>query len=155
LVVRKSFTKIGRKSEMNKIILFALLILCLSLVACIAFVTGQDAEAHVKRGDWYIDTGNPEQAFSEYNRAIEIDPQYADAYIARGGAYRVKGEFDKALADYDKAITINPNDGDAYLARAFCLMEIGENQRAISDLERASELGNEETARELLDELSQ
>ena len=141
---------------MNKIILFALLILCLSLVACIAFVTGQDAEAYVMRGDWYIDTGNPEKAISEYNRAIEIDPQYADAYMARGGAYRVKGEFDKALADYDKAITINPNNADDYLARAFCLMEIGENQRAISDLEKSLELDFEgETARELLDELSQ
>ena len=140
---------------MNKIILFALLILCLSLVACIAFVTGQDAEAYVLRGDWYSDSENYEQAFSEYNRAIEIDPQYADAYIGRGFVYQVKGELDKALADFDKAITINPNDGDYYLLRGGFLMDIGENQRAISDLERASELGNEETARELLDELSQ
>ena len=140
---------------MNKIILFALLILCLSLVACIAFVTGQDAEAYVLRGDWYSESENYEKAISEYNRAIEIDPQYADAYIGRGGVYQVKGELDKALADYDKAISINPNDGDAYLVRGGFLMDIGENQRAISDLERASELGNEETARELLDELSQ
>ena len=140
---------------MNKIILFALLILCLSLVACIVFVTGQDAEAYVLRGDWYSERENLEQAISEYNLAIEIDPQYADAYTGRGDVYQTKGEFDKALADYDKAITINPNDGDAYLARGLCLMEMGENQRAISDLERASELGNEETARELLDELSQ
>ena len=140
---------------MNKIILFALLILCLSLVACIAFVTGQDAEAYVLRGDWYSDSENYEQAFSEYNRAIEIDPQYADAYNARGGVYYGEGEFDKAIADFDKAITINPNDGDAYLTRGIYLMKMGENQRAISDLERAMELGYEETARELLDELSQ
>ena len=143
---------------MNKIILFALLILCLSLVACIAFVTGQDAEAYVRRGDWYVDNENYEQAFSEYNRAIEIDPQYADAYSLRGDIYCLKGEFDKALADYDKAITINPNDGDAYFMRGICLMEIGENQRAISDLERALEVDlmvEQEFVRELLDELSQ
>ena len=143
---------------MNKIILFALLILCLSLVACIAFVTGQDAQAYVRRGDWYSDGENYEQAISEYNRAIEIDPQYVDAYTARGGVYYGEGEFDKAIADFDKAITINPNDGDTYFMRARCLKEIGENQRAISDLERALELDlivEQEFVRELLDELSQ
>ena len=143
---------------MNKIILFALLILCLSLVACIAFMTGQDAEAYVMRGDWYGENGNLEQAFSEYNRAIEIDPQYADAYIGRGFVYQDKGELDKALADFDKAIYINPNDGDAFLTRGIYLMKMGENQRAISDLERALELDllvEQEFVRELLDELSQ
>ena len=145
---------------MNKIILFALLILCLSLVACIVFVTGQDAEAHVMRGDWYAESDNFEQAIIEYNRAIEIDPLYTDAYVNRGEEYLGHGELDQALADFDKAITINPNDAFAYLFRGLCMIEIGENQRAISDIERALELGlpttvDQELKRELLNELSQ
>jgi len=144
---------------MNKKILFAVLVLCLSLVSCSTFQGEQSAETHNNRGTGYFDIGNFEKAISEWNRAIEIDPQYADAYVNRGDAYLAKGEFDQALADFDKAITINPNDAYAYLFRGMCLIDIGENQRAIPDLERALELDlhpvDQELARELLDEASQ
>jgi tetratricopeptide (TPR) repeat protein len=121
------------------------------LVSCCEIQFGDSAEAHNSRGVCYVDSGNFEQAISEWNRALEIDPQYADAYNY--------DEFDQGIVDLDKAITINPNQADSYWMRGMCLADIGETQRAIADLEKALELGllpvEQEYVRELLDELSQ
>ncbi|MFH0731927.1 MAG: tetratricopeptide repeat protein, partial [Candidatus Omnitrophota bacterium] len=76
------------------------------------------------RGNAYEDKGNIEQALSDYNIAIELDPKYPKAYNNRGNAYSRKGNFDQALSDYNKAIEIDPkrpkaynNRGNAYLRK--------------------------------------
>ncbi|MFH0732310.1 MAG: tetratricopeptide repeat protein, partial [Candidatus Omnitrophota bacterium] len=76
------------------------------------------------RGNAYENKGNIDQALSDYNIAIEIDPKYPKAYNNRGNAYSRKGNFDQALSDYNKAIEIDPkrpkaynNRGNAYLRK--------------------------------------
>jgi len=87
------------KREMNKKTLFAFLILYLSLVSCSLSQVEQEAVAHHNRGIEYLYNGDLEQAISEFDQAIEIDPQHAKAYKIRGFAYFDKGEHDKAIAD--------------------------------------------------------
>ena len=144
---------------MNKIILFALLILCLSLVACNIAQDVLEREAHYNRGVDYLENGDIENAISEFNIAIEIYPQDAWAYNYRGQAYFTKGEYDQALADFDRAIEMWPEFPEALLARGICLSETGEKKRAIADLEKAIELElpleQQEEAEKLLDKLSQ
>ena len=55
-----------------------------------------------------IDQGNFTQAMSDYNKAIEINPNYAEAYNNRGIIYDKQGNFTQAMSDYNKAIEINP-----------------------------------------------
>ena len=55
--------------------------------------------------------GDYDIAMSDYNKAIEINPNYVDAYNNRGNIYsQGKGEYDNAIPDYDKAIEINPTE---------------------------------------------
>ncbi len=53
-------------------------------------------------------------SLSEYNKALEIFPEYADAFGQRGLAYYRKGEGDKAIADYKRAIDLNVGQWKVY-----------------------------------------
>ena len=61
------------------------------------------ADAYYNRGLAYYAKGQHDQAISDYNKAIEINPRFADAYLNRGGAYYFKREYGKAWEDVHKA----------------------------------------------------
>ncbi len=44
-----------------------------------------------------------DQAISDYNQAIKLNPQDSGAYNNRGLAYENTGQYDQAMKDYDKA----------------------------------------------------
>lgn len=44
-----------------------------------------------------------EQAISDFNKALEINPKYADAYYNRGYTYYLKEEYEKSWEDINKA----------------------------------------------------
>jgi Flp pilus assembly protein TadD len=56
-----------------------------------------------------IKAGQFDQAISDSNKAIELNPNLAMAYVNRGGAYAQKGQFDHTISDSNKAIELNPN----------------------------------------------
>ncbi len=62
-----------------------------------------DAEAYNNRGNAYFEKGQHDQAISDYNKALEINPTDAGAYNNRGIAYMLKGKYDKAWEDVHKA----------------------------------------------------
>ncbi|MCU0400762.1 MAG: tetratricopeptide repeat protein, partial [Algoriphagus sp.] len=72
--------------------------------------------AYYRRGIAYKNTGQPDLASADYDRAIaEADelirqnPNDAEAYQARGMAYQNhKKDYDRAIADLSEAIQLNP-----------------------------------------------
>ena len=117
----------------------------------------ETAEQHNERGVVLSAVGLYEQAITEFNKAIELDPEYAMAYNNRGNAYWNKGNFDRAIADYDKAIELDPEYAEAYGNRGFVYYLEGELTKAISDLEKCLELSDDPgvvaRAQQLLDQL--
>ena len=61
-----------------------------------------DADAYLKRGIAYAEKGQYDQAISDLNKALEINPRYAKAYVNRGSTYFKKGQYDKAWEDVYK-----------------------------------------------------
>ena len=55
-----------------------------------------------------LDQGDLDAAIQDYDKAIELDPQYAKAYNNRGNARYDQGDLDAAIQDYTKAIELNP-----------------------------------------------
>ncbi|HUL28922.1 MAG TPA: tetratricopeptide repeat protein, partial [Thermodesulfobacteriota bacterium] len=55
-----------------------------------------------------------DQAISDFNKALEIDPMYQKAYNNRGTTYRLMGQYDRAIFDFNKALEINPLNPEAY-----------------------------------------
>ena len=137
-----------------------LIVVALLLASCAPAVTEQEHAAavqHNERGIALALAGLYEQAVTEFNKAVELDPEYAMAYNNRGDAYWNKGNFDRAIADYDKAIELDPGLAEAYGNRGFVYYLEGELTKAISDLEKCLELSDDPgvvaKAQQLLDQL--
>jgi tetratricopeptide (TPR) repeat protein/S1-C subfamily serine protease len=96
-----------------------------------------EAPAYNNRGVAKSDLGNKQDAISDFNRAISINPKYVQAYINRG---IVKADLEKkqeAITDYDRAILINPKYANAYFNRGKTKFDLGRKQEAIIDYDRA------------------
>jgi tetratricopeptide (TPR) repeat protein len=93
----------------------------------------------LRGNDWY-ENGDPDRAIADYNRAIEINPNFADVYNNRGLAWDIKGDYDRAIADYSKAIEIDPRFSDPYNNRGIVWDIKGDYDRAIADYNKALEL---------------
>lgn len=65
-----------------------------------------EAQSHVERGDSLLSEENFQGALTEYNRAIEIDPEYTEAYIARAIVHLQADDSSAAIADLEKASSL-------------------------------------------------
>jgi ankyrin repeat protein/cytochrome c-type biogenesis protein CcmH/NrfG len=99
-----------------------------------------NAAAYNKRGCAYADKGDYDRAISDFDKALELDPNYAFAYSNRGYAYADKGDYDRAISDLDKALELDPRYAEAYLNRGLACYRKGSYDRAISDFDKALEL---------------
>ncbi|MDP6908408.1 MAG: tetratricopeptide repeat protein [Flavobacteriales bacterium] len=50
-----------------------------------------------------------DDAQAEYDKAIEVDPNFVEAYVKRGGLKFQKIEFPAAMEDYNRAVEISEN----------------------------------------------
>lgn len=50
-----------------------------------------------------------DEAQAEYDKAIEVDPNFVEAYVGRGGIKFQKIEFPAAMEDYNRAVEIAEN----------------------------------------------
>jgi tetratricopeptide (TPR) repeat protein len=98
------------------------------------------AVTHFNRGEEYFKTGDYDSAISEYDRAIQLNPNNIEAYTYRGNAYDSKGDIDRAISDFDQAIQLDPSYGKAYINRGVAYIVKGDLDRAISDLNKAIQL---------------
>jgi tetratricopeptide (TPR) repeat protein len=83
------------KNASNRTIRIILPIVIFFLFSCV-----KDAAFYVRRGNDYAKKGQYDEAISDYNKALEINPRYAEAYCGRGLAYDNKGQYDQAISDY-------------------------------------------------------
>ena len=97
----------------------------------------KDAATYYNRGEAYSYKGDYDQAITNFNQAIRLDPANAVAYNSRGYAYNEKGDYDQAITDYTQAISIDPTNFKAYANRAYAYRLKGDYDQAIADYETA------------------
>lgn len=83
------------------------------------------AIAFVYRGAAKGDIGDTEGALTDYEKAIEHDPNYSKAYTNRGNVRSDQGDIEGAIADYDESIQLDSNYKEAIEDReiAICRWE--------------------------------
>ena len=79
-------------------------------------------------------------AIDQYNKAIQIDPDYANVYNWRGGAYHELGQYRDAITNHNKAIQIDPDFAWAYNGRGVAYSALGQYRDAITNHNKAIQL---------------
>jgi tetratricopeptide (TPR) repeat protein len=85
-------------------------------------------------------SSRPAAPAAQFNKAIELKPDFAEAYYERGIAKQAKGDFDGALTDYSKAIELKPDAFLAYEHRSKLRKAKGDAAGAQEDANKAAEL---------------
>ena len=98
------------------------------------------AQIYTDRGWVYLHLKENEQAISDFNSALALNPVYARAYGRRGLAYRYLKDYQHAMSDYDRAIELNPQDTWSYERRGRMYRKLGNYWRALEDFDRIVEL---------------
>ena len=92
------------------------------------------------RGLTYQNTGKYDKAIEQYDKSIELNPNYANAYNNRGTAKNSLGQHVEAIADYDEVIRLNPDHALAYTNRGVAKDSLREHKDAITDYNQAIRL---------------
>ena len=106
----------------------------------ISLELNEDAGAYNNRGNAYVRLGEHERAIKDYDKAIELNPDYAKAYYNRGLAYAEQQKYNEAIKDYNKAIKLNPDYAEVYNNRGIVYAILGEHDKAREDILRAGNL---------------
>jgi tetratricopeptide (TPR) repeat protein len=91
------------------------------------------AVAHAKAGD-------AKPALEDFNKAVQLMPEYPPTYNNRGNLLVQLGQHEEAVKDFDRAALLAPKYAAAYSNRANARMKLGQTREAIADFTRAIEL---------------
>ena len=118
---------------------YAYVVVC-AIILLSAACADDPFEVHYNRALDYEAAGEYRLAIQEYDRAIELDPNYVDAYVFRGYSYERLGFELRAIEDFDKAIELDSNHAVAFNNRGHAYYLLDEFSRAIEDYNRATSL---------------
>ena len=84
--------------------------------------------------------GQTKLALEDYNRAVELFPEYPVAYNNRGNLLLSIGQLGEAMKDFDRALLLAPGYAAAYSNRGNAKLKLGKPAEAIADFTKAIEL---------------
>ncbi len=107
-----------------------------------------------ERARWYTAkaleqqlAGDPEEALTYLNRALEWDRQSDWLYRQRADWLVDAGRYEQALEDYTRAIALSPGEALNYMQRSVAWQYLGRHDQSIADWERVVELFSNHSSR--------
>lgn len=82
-----------------------------------------------------------EMVLRDYDRAIELSPDFAFAYYNRANILTQLKDYNAAIAHYTNAIRLNTLFAEAYFNRGLTHIYLGDTDKGVADLSKAGELG--------------
>lgn len=89
------------------------------------------------RGVAYARLQSPKAALEDFNRAVQLYPEYAAIYNNRGNVLLGLGAVREAMKDFDRALMLAPGYAAAYSNRAGAELRQGEIDLALADYTKA------------------
>lgn len=105
-----------------------------------ASVQAQSAKQYFKAGEDFAKAENYTDAIAQYNKALELDPDYEKAYIQRANVYSISGEHKNAAEDYDRALVFEEKDAELFYLSGNEWHLYGDNLLALERLSMAIQL---------------
>ncbi len=158
VVVAMAVNKILNFGENGKMAGYFLLILIVGMLSARTIIRNKDwksedslwistaqvapsgQQIHNNLGDVYARQGDMQKAVEEFQKAIEINPNYADAYHNLGNTYQQMGQQDAAIENYQKALEINPKLWQSYQNLAAVYFAQGQFDLAEENVRKALEV---------------
>jgi len=97
-------------------------------------------EGRILMGSVFFAQNQPDQAFAELNRAIEVDPKRVESYLSLARFYVVTKDPAKAEETFKRAISINSNSALAYTEYGKFLVQMNRVPEAESQLLKGIEV---------------
>ena len=82
-----------------------------------------------------------DNVLSDYEKVIELNPDFSFAYYNKGNISCTQKDFNAAISNYSKSIEIDPDFAEAYFNRGLTYLFINEDGKGLADLSKAGELG--------------
>ena len=109
---------------------------CWSQVIDLPEISKEDrAKAFNNRGNAFMNKGEFDLAFRDFDHALKLKPDLAEAFNNRGYAFAKKGKLDLAIRDYGDAINLEDDYVQARINRSAAFIDKGEFDLAIRDLD--------------------
>ena len=141
-----SQVKPKKKTKFKKLFIKALIAMLLSGIGAVAsiFIINSINTANAgdlyKKANTFYELQRYQDALSNYQKAIELKPEYAQAWNGQARAFYELKNYQEALSAYDKAIQIQPDYQNAWKGRGFALSKVRRYKEAISSFDKALKL---------------
>ncbi len=117
---------------------FVLILFVLPLFSVL--LLAQSAKQYYKAGEEFAKKMNFKDAIEQFNRAIELNPDYGKAYVQRASSYSKLGDYGHAAEDYDRALVFNEKNAELYYFSGEAHFRQGQNSIALRKLNAAVKL---------------
>jgi tetratricopeptide (TPR) repeat protein len=84
----------------------------------VALELDPDVYTYNVHGSIIASLGRLEEAIEEYDRAIEMAPDYPETYFNRGYAYKLLGEVASSVADFEKFLSFEKHWNEEMVSQA-------------------------------------
>ena len=102
--------------------------------------TSDNPVAYINIGFTLLQKGKADEAISQYQKALQINPDFADAHLNLGTALFQKGSVDEAIVHFQKALQIKPGFAEAHLNLGTALIKKGSVDEAIVHFQKALQI---------------
>jgi tetratricopeptide (TPR) repeat protein len=102
--------------------------------------TTDNAAARLNFGTALLAGGRVDDAITQYQQALQINPDYADAHFNLGNALRKNGRVEDAIAQYQKTLLTSPDYAEARLNLGVALSQKGKLDDAITQYQKALQI---------------
>ena len=98
---------------------------------------------YLVRGAAYADQKRNTEAMSDFNKSIQLSPDFAPAYTARCSLKRMLDDLRGAVADCTEAINRGDPNASPYSERGLAKVELRDYQGSLADFEAALKIDPE------------
>lgn len=98
--------------------------------------------AYIGRGDLYRRAGHTDNAFNDFQKAIQLDTTDGRAYHRRGLIYQSQGQHNFAIEDFSTAISLSPELPEPYNGRGVSYSALNDDDNAFADFNMAIKLND-------------
>jgi tetratricopeptide (TPR) repeat protein len=102
--------------------------------------TSDNSIGHYNLGTELLHQGRLNETMVQYQKALQIRPDYADAHLNFGNALLQQGKMDEAIVHYQKALQIQPDNAEACNNLGSVLFQKGRVDEAIAYFQKALQL---------------